>query len=66
MMDAKAIGSDSEPVNKSLNYWGKWAQSIYAKVSPLFKAEGSEVNAFYLQNVPISKQLLKDLELFPI
>ncbi|CAH2979386.1 unnamed protein product [Chilo suppressalis] len=56
----------TEEVHSKLNYWGKWGQKLLDKVSPFFKEEGSDVNAYHLHNVDITKQLLKDLQLIPI
>lgn len=49
-----------------MNYWGKWAQNLFDKVSPFFEEEGSVINPYFLSGIDINKQILRDLKLFPI
>lgn len=56
----------AEEIDCKINYWGQWGKDIFDKVSPFFEEEGSDINAYYLQNVDVNKQLLKDLQLIPI
>lgn len=49
-----------------MNGWGVWALSIHDNVSKNFSDEAEDLNPHYLAKSNFTKQLLKDLKLFPI
>lgn len=55
-----------DTTSSKLNQWGKWGKSIYDSVSKYFDQQGSDINPYYLHQVNLSQQLLKDLNLIPI
>lgn len=55
-----------DPFDETSSSWGQWGQSVYEECELFFNDKGSIINAFHLPTIDLSKQLLKDLNLFPI